>query len=110
MFSTMLALCLSTTQLPPPRLLPADQVPAPAVVRPIALGEFAASFKPAGGKYEVLFCNPVTGCPTPVCFCLPDGCVKCVRVTRRQITFDYGNCQVSIRFRIITGRPVVLVS
>jgi hypothetical protein len=105
MISSMMVLCLSTAQLPMPRVLPVSE--APVVVQPVTLGDFAASFKPAPGKYEVLFVNPVTGCPTPVCFTLPAGCVKCVKVARRQITFVYGNCQVSIRFRIITGRPVV---
>jgi len=106
MISSMMLLCLSAGQLPPPRVLPVEA--APAIIRPIALGDFAASFKPAPGNYEVLFVNPVTGCPTPVCFTLPSGCIKCVRLSRRQVTFDYGNCQVTIKFRIITGRPVVL--
>jgi hypothetical protein len=106
MFSSLMALCLSAGQLPPPRVLPVEG--PPAVVQPITLCDFAAAFKPAPGKYEVLFVNPVTGCPTPVCFTLPCGCVKDVRVSRRQITFDYGTSKVTIKFRIITGRPVVL--
>ena len=76
----------------------------PWIGNPIAAGK-AVNFT---SKYEVLFVNPVTSCPTPVCFTLPCGCVKNVRVSRRQVTFDYGTSQVTIKFRIITGRTVVI--
>ena len=62
------------------------------------LDEFAASFKPAPGKYEVVILHPVTCEPVKVCFCLPEGCPKKVKVHNREIDFDYGRSEVSIRF------------
>ncbi|MBY0522414.1 MAG: hypothetical protein K2R98_03410 [Gemmataceae bacterium] len=112
----LLCLCLSDVslgQLPPPRIMPAEvpyMTPVPTViepVRPITLAEFAASFRPAPGTYQVVFLNPVTKCATPVTFTLPPGCPK-VCVSRREITFDYGKCEVHVRFRICTGKVVII--
>jgi len=71
----------------------------PAPIRPITLEEFAATFQPLPGTYEVTFIHPGKKCPVTVCFTLPPGCPK-VRLTKRQIEFDYGRCDVTIRFRI----------
>src|SRR4051812_14738073 len=84
------------TELPPPRPLPSSP---PAEVRPMTVAEFAAHFKPAPGTYEVLLIHPGSGCAVPVQFTLPCGCPK-VRVHRRQIDFDYGRDDVSIRSQI----------
>ncbi len=62
------------------------------------LDEFAKSFQPAPGKYEVVIQHPVTCEPVKVCFTLPEGCPKKVRVHAREIDFDYGKTDVSIRF------------
>lgn len=106
-------LSLSPNQLPPPRvLLPVDGVPPPLVapapipVRALSIAEFAATFQPAPGNYEVFLLHPNTGCPVCVKFCLPPGCPK-VRTTKRMVTFDYGKHEVRIRFKIIGGDLVV---
>jgi hypothetical protein len=91
---------------PPVPLPPSDSVivvPSPVLVpsvgvRPQTLGEFAASFQPAPGRYEVVLLNPETCCPVKVCFCLPCGCPK-VRVSDKSLVFHYGLLDnVAIRF------------
>jgi hypothetical protein len=71
---------------------------AVVVNRAPTLDEFAKTFKPAAGKYEVVIQHPVTCEPVTVCFTLPEGCPKKVKVHPRQIDFDYGKTDVSIRF------------
>lgn len=88
--------------LPPPQVvLPPPPPPPPALipVRPLTLSEFAASFKPLPGTYEVLLIHPKTCCPVKVCFTLPPGCLRKMRVTGHKIVFEY-KCQrdVVIRF------------
>jgi hypothetical protein len=85
--------------LPPPQILPSLPPPAVIPVQPLTLSQFAASFQPLPGKYEVLLVHPKTGCPVKVCFTLPPGCLRGVRVTGHKIVFDY-KCQhdVVIRF------------
>jgi hypothetical protein len=89
---------LPGSPLPVPQVLPS---PSPAVlpVRPLTLDEFAASFKPLPGQYEVLLVHPKTCCPVKVCFTLPPGCLRGMRVSKHKIVFDY-KCQhdVVIRF------------
>jgi hypothetical protein len=83
--------------LPPPAILPPSVAPP---LRPLTLQEFAAAFnKPLPGKYEVMLIHPKKGCPVKVCFTLPPGCIRKVRVTEHKIVFDY-KCQrdVVIRF------------
>lgn len=76
--------------LPAPTLLP---------VRALTLSEFASGFKPLPGTYEVLFQHPKTCCPVKVCFTLPPGCIRKVRVNSRRIEFVYkGQRDVVIRF------------
>jgi len=82
--------------LPPPAVLPvspAAQVP----VRVVTLEEFAATFRPAPGTYEITFLHPRKKCPVNVTFTLPPGCPK-MRVHRCDIEFDYGKHEVEIRF------------
>jgi hypothetical protein len=87
---------------PPPVPIPAVPVPAvevPAVAaRAPTLAEFAAAFKPAPGTYKVVVQHPCTGCPVEVCFTLPPGCPRKVRVHKRMLDFDYGRHDVRIRF------------
>src|SRR5947209_15674380 len=98
--------------LPPPVAIPVDApavplppvqvdpppVPAPALARPLTLEEFAESFHPAPGHYEVVLLNPETCCPVKVCFTLPCGCPK-VKVHDKSLVFHYGLLDnVAIRF------------
>jgi hypothetical protein len=83
--------------LHPPR--PADGSPvAPAAVA-ISHADFARGFTPAAGNYEVDLIHPYTCCPVRVCFTLPPGCPKKVRVHRGELEFDYGRTEVEIRFK-----------
>ena len=128
MTSCLFCLCLSAAvgmeQAPapkaPPPSPPAEQLPGPpndllprvllnglppssaACLKPISLCDFCRSFKPAPGKYEVLFIHPVKGCPVWVCFDLPPGNPK-VCCGKRTIVFDYGCKTVVIRFKVLCG-------
>jgi len=51
----------------------------------MTLTEFASSFQPAPGAYEVLLVHPRSGYAVPVCFTLPDGCCKKVCVRRHEL-------------------------
>ena len=87
--------------LPIPQVAPALPSPPPAMlpVRPLTLDEFAASFKPLPGQYEVLLIHPKTCCPVKVCFTLPPGCLCQMRVSKHRIVFDYKRQRdVVIRF------------
>lgn len=92
--------------LPAPQALPdvppPSIAPPPAVVplRPMTVQEFAATFKPLPGNYEVLLIHPKTCCPVKVCFTLPPGCLRKVRVTKHKIVFDY-KCQRNVVIRFI---------
>lgn len=86
---------------PAPVAVPADAsvlLPAPTPVRPPTNAEFARHFQPLPGRYEVVLLHPFTHCPVQVCFTLPPGCPKRVRVERRELEFDYGRREVEIRF------------
>lgn len=75
--------------LPPPR----DAQPA------WTIKDFAASFKPAPGYYEVVFLHPHTCRPVKVCFELPDCCLKEINVRRDSLEFDYGKVEVEVEFK-----------
>ncbi len=81
---------------PPPVPLPIPVERSPG--RAPTLGEFAAAFRPKGGRYEVAVEHPATGRPVRVRFALPEGTPRRVSVARRGLDFDYGRKQVSIRF------------
>jgi hypothetical protein len=66
----------------PPQPARADKVPT--------LQQFAGSFQPKGGNYDVNIVNPVTNQPTQVRFTLPEGSPRRVHVRRNEIEFDYG--------------------
>ncbi len=89
-------------ELPPPAIVPA---PAIVPVRPLTVSEFVSSFKPLPGKYEVLLIHPKTGCPVKVCFALPPGCVRKVRVNGHKIVFDY-KCQHDVVIRFLHSGKV----
>ena len=65
----------------------------------MTLHDFAASFKPCPGSYEVYIVHPKTGEAVKVNFSLPEGTPSKVRVARREIDFEYGKHTVEIRFR-----------
>jgi hypothetical protein len=98
--------------LPPPAPAPAEPafipgapppVPLPIPVEvPVAraptLNEFAAAFKPAPGRFEVVLQHPMTGQPVKVSFSLPPGEPKRVKVHKRELEFQYRGKDVTIRF------------
>jgi hypothetical protein len=90
---------------PVPDLPPAVVPPVAVPIRPLTVGEFAASFKPLPGKYEVLLVHPKTGCPVKVCFTLPPGCIRRVRVNGHKIEFVY-KCQRDVVIRFLHGGKV----
>jgi hypothetical protein len=73
----------------------------------MTLDELARYFVPVPGTHTVTLINPVTGCPTTVCFTLPDCALKRVCAGKRSVVFDYGKHSVTILFRI-RGRADVL--
>lgn len=76
--------------LPPPAVVsPAIVSPGIVPVRPLTIDEFAASFKPLPGRYEVLLIHPKSCCPVKVCFTLPCGCLCNVKVSKHTIRFVY---------------------
>jgi hypothetical protein len=89
---------------PAPSVLPLPQsvIPAPTLVdRPLTVQEFARMVDPRPGHYDVLFCHPYTGEAVRVCFDLPSGCPRvCVekRLLFHVLVFDYGRCEVEIKF------------
>jgi len=90
-------------QVPVPIPGPGKEAPpAPepsAVARPLSLDEFAQSFQPREGSYEIVLLNPVTSAPATVQFSLPAGSPRAVTVSRRELAFDYGSGQwVRIHF------------
>jgi hypothetical protein len=83
---------------PPPVPLPIPVAVAAAENRVPTLSEFAATFNPKGGRYEVVIQHPATGQPVKISFSLPDGTPRRVKVHRRDLEFDYRGKEVSIRF------------
>jgi hypothetical protein len=69
----------------------------------MTLDEFAAAFQPVPGIHEVTLVHPRTGQPVTVQFTLPPGVPRKVRVSRRDLEFDYGRHEVDIRF-LLRGR------
>jgi hypothetical protein len=81
-----------------PVVLP--QPPPRVVVRAPTLEEFAASFRPAPGNYEVTILHSRTCCPVTICFTLPPGCPK-VCLSKHQLDFEYPCEDVRIRCQIL---------
>jgi hypothetical protein len=75
------------------------QPPSVGKTAQLTLEEFARTFKPKAGNYEVELLSPVTNQPTTVRFTLPEGTPRRVHVSRREIEFDYGaRSYVKIQF------------
>jgi hypothetical protein len=70
-----------------------------AVVPALTVEQFAASFVPAEGEYEVTLIHPHTCQPVTICFSLPCGCPRKTKVNRHEIEWDYGKEEVEIRFK-----------
>jgi hypothetical protein len=91
-------------------VVPGGPVLAPPPVQPMTLAEFADIFKPAPGTYEVVLLHPDTCCPVKVCFTLPCGCPKNVKLHKRSLTFVYDGCEkVRIRMTLCGTARVVYV-
>lgn len=110
------------TPMPRYEVRPEDRVPPPAprpgigptngtatlqvADRPPTHREFAGSFLPRPGTYEVTLLHPATGEPCVVCFTLPNAGRCKVKVDDDEIEFDYDGCEVEIHFKR-DGRVVV---
>lgn len=99
MIAALLCLCLTADATPSP-------VPPPTPPKPLTLEDFAATFKPEPGTYEVLFVHPVSKKPVTVTFTLPPGCTK-VKTDKREITFEYGKQNIRLKFRLL-GKVAVI--
>ncbi len=108
---------LDVFQPPVPQKLPRvpqakEDIAPPLPLQPVdalTLEQFAKSFKPKAGFYEVTMLNPVTKRPTNVRFTLPEGTPNRILTNRNSIEFVYGLRQyVRIEFdkdgAIITSR------
>ncbi len=93
--------------MPPQRVIvepgspPLPELPPVPAAKAPTLGDFAAGFRPAptGGRYEVVVQHPCTCCPVKVCFCLPPGCPRRIRVSKTSLEVRYGLCKaVVVRF------------
>jgi hypothetical protein len=80
---------------------PAESIgPGKAVpVRYPTHAEFAKSFQPLPGNYEVVLLHPYTCQPVKLCFTLPNCRLKKVRVERGELEYDYGDVEVELRFK-----------
>jgi hypothetical protein len=87
----------------PPQPGPVQTTIPPPQARPLTPAEFAASFKPGPGNYEVVLLHPRSGQPVQVNFTLPPGQLRRIRVSRLHLVFDYGRQEVTIRF-LLGGR------
>lgn len=72
---------------------PKDELPRPkpdgGTIRAMTPHEFACTFKPECGSYEVVLIHPCTGCPVRVCFTLRP-CCRGVIDHGNRLEFDYG--------------------
>jgi hypothetical protein len=92
---------LASAQLPLAEPLPYPQM---AMTMPAAgtiptVEQFAKSFCPAQGQYEVTLLHPKTCCPVTVCFCLPCKEACKVTATKHALRFSYKGKDVVIRFK-----------
>ena len=79
--------------LPPQQQAPNNDTAPPQPTKAVAvptLEQFAGTFQPKGGNYEVSIMSPVTNQATLVRFSLPEGNPRRVHVRRNEIEFDYG--------------------
>jgi hypothetical protein len=90
--------------VPAPLATPAKPVVPPAAlpaipVRALSHREFAATFRPFPGNYEVLLIHPYTHRPVKVCFSLPPGRIKEVDADHNELRFDYGSWELEVHFK-----------
>lgn len=72
----------------------------PAVpVRYMTHREFAATFRPYPGNYEVMMIHPYTRRPVMVRFSLPPGRIKEVDADHNELRFDYGSWELEVHFK-----------
>jgi hypothetical protein len=88
---------------PKAKATPALLTTGPTTPRAQTLAEFATTFQPKPGNYEVELLHPGTGQPVKVAFTLPDGTPSKVHLRRRALVFDYGRRSVGIHF-LLGGR------
>jgi hypothetical protein len=68
-----------------------NNAPPPAkAVKALSLEEFAKTFQPKGGNYEVNLVSPINNQITLVRFTLPEGNPRRVHLRPNEIEFDYG--------------------
>jgi hypothetical protein len=70
-----------------------------APVRYMTHRQFAATFHPLPGNYEVTLLHPRTHRPVTVRFTLPPGRIKEVDADPGEIRFDYGHWELEIHFK-----------
>jgi hypothetical protein len=92
--------------LPPPTPTPIMPAPPPPPAAPISPQEFARTFQPQPGTYQVTFLHPRTSQPVTVSFVLPPGTPR-VYYVPGSLIFDYGRHEVEIRFQIGGGTRVI---
>lgn len=83
-------------------VVPAQQAVLPGLMTHY---DFARTFVPAPGSYQVDLIHPRSGRPVHVSFNLPPGRPR-LRVGPSYVAFDYGQHEVEIRFRLF-GRVTV---
>ena len=71
----------------------------PAYVAAVSPADFARTFQPRPGAYQVTFVHPRTNQPVTVAFELPPGNPR-VSFVANSLLFDYGRHEVEIRFQI----------
>ncbi len=76
-------------QTPPPSTDNSPPQPSKAASA-LTLEQFANTFQPKGGNYDVSIVSPVTNQLTQVRFTLPDGNPRRVHIRRNEVEFDYG--------------------
>ena len=89
---------------PPPEPVQATLTAAvqPVPNRALTIDEFVRTFQPTAGRYQVALLHPRTNSPVTVAFTLPEGTPR-VRLSNRELAFDYGRQEVDIRF-LLGGR------
>lgn len=79
--------------LPPQQAAPPQDYSPPQPTRATqtpTLEQFAKTFQPKAGSYQVSIVSPVTNQPTPVRFTLPEGNPRQVHLRGNEIEFEYG--------------------
>jgi hypothetical protein len=101
---------LPAPQPPVAEELPVPGSPAPLVIpapkgipvlppRYMTHREFAATFRPYPGNYEVTLIHPYTRRPVLVRFSLPPGRIKEVDADPSELRFDYGSWELEVHFK-----------